>query len=579
MQTRFGLGEVFLARWQAWRQDPRRPAHLHVVAIEPSPVDLAGLQQHLARTGDNSPQAQQLCAQWWGLAPGFHRLSFEEGQLELTLCVGPLPDTLRELQLEADSLCWCHPSPTATTAPTGPEPWDEGLLKALARLCRRGTRLRADRDTPELREGLKRLGFVLSSEASGLQASYLPAWEPRRSPPLVAPWPRDTARDAVVIGGGLSGLGTAHALARRGWQVTVLDACAEPAGGASGLPAGLFSPHVSPDDNRISRLTRTGLRITRQTALRLLAERQDWAPSGVLEHRVHGKAGPRADADGEATGSEEASAALKQAAGLPPDAPATWHRHAGWVRPARLVQALLTAPVSGRIRWQGDTRVARLQHDGATGLWQALDETDRPLAQAALMVVAAGPGSRALAEPQVPLQALRGQLTSARQADSDRLPPLPVNGQGSLIPHLPGDGALSWHTGSTFDRGHPAQAAGEPTPCKPEDHATNLSKLATLLPATAASLGEPAERLQAWAGIRCTSPDRLPLVGPVDPGRRPGLWLCTALGTRGLTWGLLCGELLASELVGDPLPVPLSQARALLASRPAPGRQAPAGDE
>ena len=576
MQTRFGLGEAFLARWQAWRQAPERPAHLHVVAIEPSPIDLVGLQQHLARTGDNSLQAQELCAQWWGLASGFHRLSFEEGQLELTLCVGPLLDTLRELQLEADSLCWREPTPASTTSP---EPWDEGLLKALARLCRRGTRLTADRDSPELREGLKRLGFVLSSDTPGLQARYLPAWEPRRSPPLVAPWPQDAARDAVVIGGGLSGLGTAHALARRGWQVTVLDACADPAGGASGLPAGLFSPHVSPDDNRISRLTRTGLRITRQTALRLLAEQQDWAPSGVLEHRVHGKAGPRADADGEATGSEEASAALKQAAGLPPDAPATWHRHAGWVRPARLVQALLAAPVAGHIRWMGGSRVASLQHDGNTGLWQALDQTDKPLAQAALMVVAAGPGSRALAEPQVPLQALRGQLTSARQADSDRLPPLPVNGQGSLIPHLPGDGALHWHTGSTFDRGHPPQMAGEPTPCKPEDHATNLSKLATLLPATAASLGEPDERLQAWAGIRCTSPDRLPLVGPVDPGRRPGLWLCTALGTRGLTWGLLCGELLASELVGDPLPVPLSQARALLASRPAPGRQAPAGDD
>ena len=568
LQTGFGLGEAFLARWQAWQQDPERPARLQVVAIEPRPVTLAALQQHLSSPGDSSAPAQQLCAQWWGLAPGFHRLSFEGGQVELTLCVGELPDTLRELHLEADSV-WL----------AGAMPWDEGLLKAVARLCRRDTRLTSDTDTPALREGLRRLGFALQTDRSFLQAHYLPAWEPRRAPPLVAAWPQGAARDAVVIGGGLSGLGTAHALARRGWQVTVLDACAEPAGGASGLPVGLFSPHVSPDDNRISRLTRTGLRITRQTAQALLAEQQDWAPSGVLEHRVHGKAGPRLDADGEATGSDEASAALKQAAGLSPDAPATWHRHAGWVRPARLVQALLAAPVSGRIRWQGGSRVAQLQHEGATGLWQALDETGQTLAQAALMVVTAGPGSRALAEPQVPLQALRGQLTSAPQADSDRLPPLPVNGQGSLIPHLPADGGRSWHTGSTFDRGHPPQRAGETTPCKPEDHTTNLAKLASLLPATAASLGDPAGRLQAWAGIRCTSPDRLPLVGPVDPTRRPGLWLCTALGTRGLTWGLLCGELLAAELVGDPLPVPLSQARALLASRPAPGRQAPGSDE
>jgi tRNA U34 5-methylaminomethyl-2-thiouridine-forming methyltransferase MnmC len=261
LQTGFGLGEAFLARWQAWRQDPERPARLQVVAIEPRPVALAALQQHLASTGDSSAQAQQLCAQWWGLAPGFHRLGFEGGQVELTLCVGELPDTLRELQLEADSVWLSAPSSFPSLSP--PFVWDEGLLKALARLCRRGSRLTSDTDTPALREGLGRLGFALQANTSWLQATYQPAWEPRRAPPLVTAWPQGAAREAVVIGGGLSGLGTAHALARRGWQVTVLDACAEPAGGASGLPAGLFSPHVSPDDNRISRLTRTGLRITR----------------------------------------------------------------------------------------------------------------------------------------------------------------------------------------------------------------------------------------------------------------------------------------------------------------------------
>jgi tRNA 5-methylaminomethyl-2-thiouridine biosynthesis bifunctional protein len=73
----------------------------------------------------------------------------------------------------------------------------------------------------------------------------------------------------------------------------------------------------------------------------------------------------------------------------------------------------------------------------------------------------------------------------------------------------------------------------------------------------------------------------VPLVGPLDaaPAARPGLWLCTALGTRGLTWGMLCGELLACELEGEPLPVELSHARALLASRAAPGRPDSGADE
>ena len=73
--------------------------------------------------------------------------------------------------------------------------------------------------------------------------------------------------------------------------------------------------------------------------------------------------------------------------------------------------------------------------------------------------------------------------------------------------------------------------------------------------------------LQAWASIRCTSPDRLPWVGPVDSENLPGLWLCTAMGARGLSWALLCADLLGSWAAGEPLPLKISHARALLAHR------------
>ena len=47
----------------------------------------------------------------------------------------------------------------------------------------------------------------------------------------------------------------AHSLAVRGWSVTVLDQAPGVGAGASGLPAGLAAPHVSPDDNVLSRIT------------------------------------------------------------------------------------------------------------------------------------------------------------------------------------------------------------------------------------------------------------------------------------------------------------------------------------
>ena len=63
---------------------------------------------------------------------------------------------------------------------------------------------------------------------------------------------------------------TAASLARRGWQVQVLDAATAPAGGASGLPLGLFAPHLSPDDNVFSRVSRSGVRAMLQQSQALL---------------------------------------------------------------------------------------------------------------------------------------------------------------------------------------------------------------------------------------------------------------------------------------------------------------------
>ena len=63
--------------------------------------------------------------------------------------------------------------------------------------------------------------------------------------------------------------------------------------------------------------------------------------------------------------------------------------------------------------------------------------------------------------------------------------------------------------------------------------------------------------------MRCTSPDRLPIAGPVAAAELPGLWTCTAMGARGLTLALLCGELLAARLQGEPLPIDARLAKAL----------------
>ena len=106
-------------------------------------------------------------------------------------------------------------------------------------------------------------------------------------------------------------------------------------------------------------------------------------------------------------------------------------------------------------------------------------------------------------------------------------------------------------------------------------HATNWRRLQELLPNAAPTLqaafastshSDPAA-VCAWASVRCTATDRLPIVGPVDAQALPGLWVCTAMGARGLTRAVLCGELLAALVNAEPLPLDARLARAMGTAR------------
>jgi tRNA 5-methylaminomethyl-2-thiouridine biosynthesis bifunctional protein len=326
----------------------------------------------------------------------------------------------------------------------------------------------------------------------------------------------------------------------------------------------LLAPHVSPDDSLLSRLSRAGVRATLQQVQALLQPGEDWALSGVLEHRVDGSRGLPAHWPPEGDDwSEAADASYLAKAGLPSDTSACRHHRAGWIKPGRLVQAFLSQP---GVAWQSEAAVHRLEY--REGRWQALDANGRLLANVELIVVAAGPASRALlGGNSVPLQAIRGQVSWGLRGESAleaaAWPAFPVNGSGSLIPAVPTPAGTAWFLGASFERD------AENTHPTLEDQQANLARLQTLLPGTAQALApafQDAAGCNAWVGVRCASRDRLPLVGAWQ-AHQPGLMLSTAMGSRGLTFAVLCAELLAAQLHGEPLPVENKLAHALRASR------------
>lgn len=549
LETGFGLGLNFLAAWRAWKDDPQRPRILHFVSVEAWPVAAGDLLRSAAGMPELEPLAGELAAQWWGLVPGFHRLQFEGGRVLLTLCIGEVKPMLRKQAFAADAVFLDGFDPQRN-----PAMWELDTLKAVARCCRRGTRLATWTVAGPVRRDLEQCGFALERVAGlapkreSLQARFNPPWTLKHQPPqALAP-----VGSAFVVGSGLAGASVAAALALRGWQVQVLEAAQAPASGASGLPAGLLAPHTSPDDNLLSRLSRAGVRMSLQQAQMRLAPGRDWQPTGVLQRRFD----PRGLPD---LGSWQEDWQRP----LDADGASVWHAHAAWVRPAALVQAWLAEP---GIEWRGNTQVDRVErHEGQ---WQALDAAGRVQARADLAVIAAGlrsaellPAGEGAAAPPIRLHPVRGQVSWNLLEGGPALAAHPHNGKGHFLPEVELPEGRAWLSGSTYVR------ASRSLQVQPKEHQANLERLRLLVPDAAQRLAPQFDRgqVRAWTGVRCASGDRRPLVGEIEPG----LWVGTALGSRGLTFATLCAELLAARLHAEPLPLPPRLAAALDAGRPA----------
>ena len=507
LETGFGLGLNFLCTWAAWRNDPERPSLLHYVATEAFPASAADVRRNAAVHPDLQPLGDQLADAWCGLEAGSHRLALDGGRVLLTLLVGDNAASLRGLGRFADSVFLDGFSPDRN-----PDMWSGDALRAVARCCRRDARLSTWTVARPVRDGLASAGFEVRKvegvppKRHNLQARlvHLPARHVDPAPLL--------AGEAVVVGAGLAGAAVARALALRGWRVRVLDAGAGPAAGASGVPAGLFAPHVSADDAVPSRLSRAGVRALCATAGALLLEGVDWERSGVMQHGD--PAGPlRLD-------------------------------RAGWLRPARLVAALLATP---GVSVEYGMRVADLR--------------DLP---ADLRVLAGGFESPRLLEAGFPIQPVAGQVSFGPVAP-EPFTTLPCNGHGHYLPSIPEGESRFWLAGASFERDITAIRLPDGPRLAHRDG--NRQRLAELLPALAPGLAGMFDAASDWRGVRATSPDRLPIVGPWPVDGASPVWLCTALGARGMTFALLCAEIMVARLHGEPLPVAPRLAEALSTDR------------
>ena len=513
LETGFGFGLSFLAAWRAWREDPQRCERLHFVSIEKHPFQADDLAVLLK---DFPDLKNELISGWPLLVPGMHRLEFDSGKVVLTLFFGDIADGLPQLSLAADAIFLDGFAPAKN-----PAMWEPRLLRHLGRLAAPGATLATWSVAAAVRAALEGAGFAFEKAAGfGTKKEMLRGQLARN----VKTKQVQSLRSAIVIGAGVAGAAVCERLASRGWQVTLIERHAQPAAEASGNPAGVFHPIVAPDDSLFARFTRASFLYLQHHWPSL--DRLEWQRCGVLQ---------LARDDRERESQQRALATLgypSNYARFDAAKGGVWFPEAGWVKPRSLVKALLAR---NGIETKFGVEVFDLEFSAQ--IWRARDNQGETIAAAPVVVLAnAADALRLSPRPEVRLRRIRGQLTLAPAIPG--LDHVLLRG-GMVLPGMDGVSVI----GASFD------VDDDDPELRLDSHAGNLERLEQILPGAARGL-DP-QKLEGRVAFRAVVRDRLPMVGPLGNG----LFGAFAYGSRGLLWASLAGEIIASMLEGEPLPV------------------------
>ncbi len=588
-ETGFGTGLNFLAAWYAWQKDPNRPEQLHYVSVEGFPLMREDLGYNHKHWPELSSLSLDLANTYPTPQPGYSRLFFDGGKVVLTLLFGEALEMLSGLEADVDAWFLDGFAPDRN-----PEIWRPEVLNEIARLSHKGTQLATFTVAGPVRRGLSEIGFSLSKRKGfGKKREVLrgvfegPLLDSRQEPWFKSPaLHTKPSAEIAVIGSGLAGAAAAYAFQRNGFNVTVIEQQARIASGASSTPAAIFMPRLTAAPSVDGAFYATAW----PKLIRLITTLQDRGfdlhhkACGVLqlaanagdEDRHHAIAGSGVLPDSyvRTLGAREAS----ELSGIQLGKSGLFFPHGGTVSSQLLCHALLHGSTVIT-----NARANDVRRDGEG--WQVLTERGETILKAGLVVLACGLETQRFAQAhKLRLIARRGQVTRVKQtADSANLSCV-VTGQGYVTPAVDGHHII----GATFD--HLSESDRAENNLKPNASADrqNMEDAKALLSGSFESVS--VDCADNWVGIRCTTADHLPLVGPLpnletyeqdfaavrhghqwtsypDAQYHDGLYVLTGLGARGTVAAPLAAELLVSLVTNQPLPVTRDIANALHPAR------------
>ncbi len=352
--------------------------------------------------------------------------------------------------------------------------------------------------------------------------------------------------DIVVIGAGIAGASIASELLERGQTVCVVDSAPRPASACSSHAYAIAHPHVGRGAPRLLRLTRIAF---------LMAEARwgkVWDQHGIFQPNKKDRVFSRdeiasylqsLDLDEGMARALSADEAI-QACGINQDG--IWLPRGASLNLSEATQGALQPHPKLTCCW--NTPVARLE--GVDAGWQLIGPQDELIMTADKVIIAAALETKKLAgsmDVKLPLRPVRGQLSifsiATNSAWAKKLPRTAISGDGYCLPatNLP-NGNYQWIVGSSFDEGESDLQDWVSSDDFNREQGKGLLNYAE-------GDIDQLQKAGSFVGVRCVAGDRLPIIGALT--QRPGIFLATALGSRGALWSALAAKLITAQVLED----------------------------
>lgn len=548
----FGTGLNFLVAWDRWRKAAKRPeARLHFFSTEAFPLSPDDMERAHLAWPDLGPLGGQLRRRLPPPHPGLHQLQLQD-DITLTLFYGDALSGLSTIRASIDAWFLDGFSPAQN-----PAMWSTEIMTALAGLSAPGASFATFTVAGGVRRALEAAGFSWQKRPGfgrkrEMLAGKLTTTPP---PPNRLPW-FECAQAALapgarvaIIGAGIAGASLAHTLTRAGLIPSVYEASA-PASGASGNPGGLIMPRLDADDTPAGRFHASAYLYTSALLEELNGDHRFFGPCGIVHHATDARERARQDK-------------LMAQHALPRNwmkrcEQGLFYPQAGIVDPRKFVGALLgTTTIIGE-RVTGLTQIENR--------WRVKSHNNEQDYDA--VIIANGLDAlRFDGANTLPLSGSAGQVDWFPDA------PAPENAHafGPYAAPAPDSGLIIGATYAPITIGAEATFTEEAT-------ASNIAAVARTMPDIASPLAPGVSH--ARASVRCTTPDRLPVVGPLPdwsyyanaydglrtgrketypPGRAlDGLFILSGLGSRGLVTAPYAAAMLTAALTGAPPPADIS---------------------